>query len=93
MLSWRRASRGSASIVPLPVTLAYFHAAGDASRIRFSWTTATETGHAGFYLYAADGDKWRLLTWRLIRSRVVDSVDPQRYAYEVSGVTATASKS
>jgi hypothetical protein len=68
-----------------PVTLAYFHAQGRGS-VRFEWMTATETGNIAFNLWVWSGDDWRRVNEQMIPSRVLDSIDPQLYNYEASGV-------
>ena len=45
------------------------------------WTTATETRNVGFHLYGrmAGESDWQRLTTALIPSKVIDSLEPQRY--------------
>ncbi len=69
-----------------PVTLAYFTASGWGGRVEFDWQTVTETGNLGFHLYVLEGERLRRLNAELIPSRVVDSIEPQDYAWEADGV-------
>ena len=62
-----------------PVTLSYFNAAAEGSGIRFEWSTATETGNAGFNLYAKTEDGKKLINNNLIPSKSVDSLSPLDY--------------
>jgi uncharacterized repeat protein (TIGR01451 family) len=73
-------------LVALPVTLASFTATGDAYRLAFEWSTETETGNVGFFIYALIEDVWQQLNPELIPSSVIDSVEPQHYSYEAYGV-------
>ena len=72
---------------PLPVTLSYFLATPSGDGLHFVWSTATETGNAGFNLYAETEAGRQRLNAELIPSAVIDSVEPQDYAYEATGVT------
>ena len=71
---------------PLPVTLSYFLATPSGDGIHFAWSTATETGNAGFNLYAETEAGRQRLNAELIPSAVIDSVEPQDYAYETTDV-------
>ena len=74
--------------VVTPITLSYFHAqlAGQPARtgssITFNWSTATETGNAGFNLYVLTDGNLKRINYELIPSRVVDSLDRQDYSYK-----------
>ncbi len=65
-----------------PITLAWFRAEEAGSGVRFEWMTATETGNVGFNLYAVGEQGMRRLNDALIPSRVIDSLEPQRYELE-----------
>ena len=71
----------------LPVTLSYFLATPSGDGIHFAWQTATETGNAGFNLNAETEAGRQRLNDELIPSAVIDSVEPQDYVYEATGVT------
>jgi hypothetical protein len=73
---------------PLPVTLSYFLATPSADGVHFAWSTATETGNAGFNLYAEMEAGRQRLNAELIPSAVIDSVESQDYAYETTDVAA-----
>ena len=70
---------------PLPVTLSYFLATPSGDGVHFAWSTATETGNAGFNLYAETEAGRQRLNAELIPSAVIDSVEPQDYAYRGHG--------
>jgi hypothetical protein len=64
----------------LPITLASVEAWRTGGGLQVTWTTATESGNAGFHLYGrAHGGSWQRLTGSMIPSKVVDSRTPQRY--------------
>lgn len=70
-----------------PVTLAYFRAQRHGGSVNFEWSTATETGNAGFNLYVEqDGVKVQINT-DLIATQNFDSLNRQDYSYaaEVDG--------
>lgn len=69
---------------PTPVTLAYFSSRRQGSKVMFNWSTATETGNAGFNLYVAEGAQKTLVNPQLILSRVIDSLDPQHYSFSAN---------
>ena len=70
---------------PLAVTLSYFLATPSGDGVHFAWSTASETGNAGFNLYAETEAGRQRLNAELIPSAVIDSVEPQDYAYEATG--------
>ncbi|MCB0044810.1 MAG: SBBP repeat-containing protein, partial [Caldilineaceae bacterium] len=72
--------------VPLAVTLGYFLATPSEEDVRIEWSTATETGNAGFNLYVETETGRQQINPALIPSTVIDSLEPQRYAYDVVGV-------
>jgi len=67
-----------------PVTLSYFRAIQQGSGIKFEWSTATETGNAGFNLYAETEDGRKLINDEIIPSKSVDSLSPLDYTYQSS---------
>jgi hypothetical protein len=73
--------------VPTPVTLSYFNAqlvgapGKNSNNISFTWSTATETGNAGFNLYVKSGQKLVRVNNVLIPSKVIDSLDRQDYNF------------
>jgi hypothetical protein len=66
---------------PTPVTMSYFRAQRQGSRVDFEWSTATETANAGFNLYVEDGDLHTRLNAELIPSLVISSLDRQDYTF------------
>jgi uncharacterized repeat protein (TIGR01451 family) len=66
----------------VPITLASVDARQNPSGLTVEWTTATETRNVGFHLYGRmTGESgWQRLTAELIPSKVIDSLEPQRYA-------------
>jgi uncharacterized repeat protein (TIGR01451 family) len=74
--------------VPLPITLASLDSQVSPDGLSVEWTTATETRNAGFHLYGRlRGDKvWQRLTEELVPSKVIDSLEPQRYGASFRGV-------
>lgn len=75
-------------ITSLPITLASVDARQNPSGLTVEWTTATETRNAGFQLYGrkAGEPDWQRLTAQLIPSKVIDSLEPQRYSARFPGV-------
>ena len=65
--------------VTTPVTLSSFKATILGQDLSVTWTTETEVGNVGFFLYADDGDNTLRPLGDLIASHVVDSVTPQTY--------------
>ncbi len=65
-----------------PVSLAFFSATRDGDQVNFTWTTATEAGNAGFNLYVQTATGREKVNSKLIRSRGVNSLQPQDYAYQ-----------
>lgn len=76
-------------VTTTPVTLAAFYAEGNGT-VRFTWTTATETGNLGFRLHVLEegegGEDWRRLGDELVPSHSIDSLEPKRYEAVISGV-------
>ena len=66
----------------LAVTISYFLAELDGDTVNFVWQTATETGNAGFNLFAETDGGLVELNDELIPSTVIDSVTPTDYSYE-----------
>jgi Peptidase family C25 len=73
----------SVQISATPVTLAQFRAQRQDGDVVLKWTTATETGNVGFNVYAETAEGTRQLNSRIVKSRTVDSVTPQRYRLQV----------
>ena len=67
--------------VTTPVTLSYFKAERQGSKVNFIWSTATETGNIGFNLYVDSGKGRVRINQELIPSNAVDSLDRQDYLY------------
>ena len=66
----------------LSITISYFLAERDGDTVNFVWQTATETGVAGFNLFAETNGDLVQLNDELIPSPVIDSVTPTDYSYE-----------
>ncbi len=79
-------------IFTTPVTLASFEARAEGGRVRFEWSTATETANAGFDIYELTADGWKRLNEHLIPSRALNSTVPQHYSFEADGSTGTQFK-
>ncbi|MCB0046289.1 MAG: hypothetical protein KDD92_12755, partial [Caldilineaceae bacterium] len=75
---------------PLTVTLGYFLAAPNDDGVRIEWSTVTEMGNAGFNLYVETNAGREQINPELIPSAAIDSVEPQRYAYNAIGVQGDA---
>ena len=75
-------------VVTTPVSLSGFLAQkGETDgEVRFTWTTATETGNVAFNLYVGDSGDWIKLNDKPIPSKFVDSMEPQVYSYTAYGV-------
>ncbi|MBK7781193.1 MAG: DUF11 domain-containing protein [Ardenticatenia bacterium] len=69
-----------------PVTLSSFRAERAGDTVRFSWTTATETGNIGFNLYVQTDAGLRRVNAKMIPSEQVDSLSRTAYAFEAKGV-------
>lgn len=74
---------GSAS---LPVELVSFSGLGTTSGARLSWTTASETNNAGFYVEQQTGSGWNTVS-SLVAGRGT-TTERSDYAYTVNGLTA-----
>lgn len=68
----------------LPVSVAYVEVVRDGRGTRFAWSTETEVGNVGFWLYAETPEGLVRLNDRLIPSQVGDSLERQDYEYESS---------
>ncbi|MEZ5585104.1 MAG: SdrD B-like domain-containing protein, partial [Candidatus Competibacteraceae bacterium] len=77
-------------VISMPITLASLEAHVVEDGLSIVWTTATETRNAGFHLYGRlhGEEEWQRLTKQLIPSKVIDSLDPQRYSAHFPGVVA-----
>ncbi len=73
------------AVTTTPVTLAYFEARGQGS-VSFRWMTSTEVGNLGFNVYEVGESDLLQLNDELIPSHVVDSLEPQVYEFEATGV-------
>jgi len=76
-----------------PVTLASFTSTElggtpENRSVRFEWTTSTEVGNLGFYLFELGSDGIVKITEELVRSPVIDSVQPQTYSIEAHEVSS-----
>ena len=72
--------------IPLAVTLGYFLAARSEEGVRIEWSTVAESGNAGFNLFVETEAGQQQINPALIPSTVIDSIEPQRYAYDAVGV-------
>ncbi|MCB0046451.1 MAG: right-handed parallel beta-helix repeat-containing protein [Caldilineaceae bacterium] len=68
----------------LGVTIGYFHATRSGDGVDFVWQTATESGVAGFTLYAELDDEMTALTTEMIPSVAIDSITPTSYYYRAT---------
>ncbi len=69
-------------VVPLPVSLSSFHAERRGAGVRFTWTTDTEVGNIGFFLFGLVGEDWVDISADLIPSSAIDSTGRQSYVFE-----------
>ncbi|MCB9137335.1 MAG: DUF839 domain-containing protein [Caldilineaceae bacterium] len=71
---------------PLSATLGWFLAQSQADgHVLISWQTVTESGIAGFHLFAESDDGWRVrLNESLVPSPVIDSLEPIDYSIRVT---------
>lgn len=74
----------------LPVTLSSFATEPSRDGVAVTWTTETETSTVGFKLHGWDGKTWTLLTDKMVPTRALDSLVPQRYELTVEAQGATA---
>lgn len=70
----------------VPVTVSSFSTESQADGVHFTWSTATETGNAGFNLYVETAEGRRPVNPRLIPSQVVNSAVPHNYSYLATDV-------
>lgn len=81
---------GLAPDTSLAVSLSYVYSerASD-ERVRFVWETTTETGNAGFNIYADLDGEHHLITPEMVPSKAIDSLEPVRYVHlgEMHGET------
>ncbi len=75
-------------VTTTPVTLAWFRAEVLGGGVRLAWVTATEVANVGFNVYAVGERGLERLNDELIRSKVVDSLEPQSYSFDAWGSEA-----
>lgn len=75
---------------PLPVTLSSFHAELQGSKLRFTWTTDTETDNVGFYVFGLVDEEWVPMHRHLIPTKNGNSVAPLTYRFDADAVDADA---
>lgn len=75
---------------PLPVTLSSFHAELQGSKLRFTWTTDTETDNVGFYVFGLVDEEWVPMNRHLIPTKNGNSVVPLTYRFDADAVDADA---
>lgn len=75
---------------PLPVTLSSFHAELDGGKLRFTWTTDTETDNVGFYVFGLVDEEWVPVHDHLVLTQNGNSVAPLTYHLEAAATTADA---
>lgn len=75
---------------PLPVTLSSFHAELQGSKLRFTWTTDTETDNVGFYIFGLVDEEWVPMHLHLIPTKNGNSVVPLTYRHDADAVDAEA---
>ncbi|HVG10269.1 MAG TPA: SdrD B-like domain-containing protein [Thermoanaerobaculia bacterium] len=75
---------------PLPVTLSSFHAELQGSKLRFTWTTDTETDNIGFYIFGLVGEDWVPVHNHLIPTKNGNSVAPLTYRLDTDAIDADA---
>jgi hypothetical protein len=69
------------NVLTTAVTVGYFTSTASGDGVDFLWQTATETGTAGFNIFAETGGDLVQLNDGLIPSKVVDSSAPTDYAF------------
>ncbi len=75
--------------VTTPVTLSSFMATVIGADLSITWTTETEVGNVGFFLYADDGEGNLRPLGNLVASHVVDSVTPQSYTAHIDNESSS----
>jgi hypothetical protein len=78
----------TATTCTTPVSLSYFKTTEIGERIRFDWSTATESGNLGFNILAVTDEGTVQLNEELIPSKTISSVDNQDYSLTVGNVDA-----
>jgi Peptidase family C25 len=69
----------------VPVSIGSFQAQRSGNGIQFDWTTSTEAGNVGFYLYVKDDwDQWQQI--ELVPALAGDSFTTRHYSQEVPHV-------
>lgn len=66
-------------VTTVPVVLSSFKTRQRGNRVFAKWQTASEAFNLGFNLWGKIDGEWTQLNNRLIRSRSIDSVEPQSY--------------
>ncbi|MBN1402650.1 MAG: hypothetical protein JXA74_17550 [Anaerolineae bacterium] len=69
------------------VTLSYFQATRDGDLTTFDWSTATETGNLGYFLYVEQDGERVPVNDEIVLSQAVDSLTPLDYRYQAAGLT------
>ncbi|MBN1400969.1 MAG: hypothetical protein JXA74_09030 [Anaerolineae bacterium] len=68
------------------VSLAYFRATREGALTRLEWSTTTEVGNLGFWLYVETAHGRQRINAELVLSWAVDSLERLDYAYEAMGL-------
>lgn len=67
-----------------PVTISSFETKKRGEQLRAKWQTSSESFNLGFHLWGNVDGQWQQLNRRLITSKVVDSVAPQKYKHRLN---------
>ncbi len=67
------------SLTTVPVVLSSFKTRQRGNRVFTKWQTASEAFNLGFNLWGKIDDEWTQLNHRLIRSKNIDSIEPETY--------------
>ncbi len=68
------------------VTLSYFHAERKGNAVVFDWSTATETGNAGFDVFVKTARGWQQVNRESVASQKVFSTGRSDYRLRLAGV-------